>query len=160
MARKHAISPRDCGDFLVTLFSEYGRYPLHPGRPFFPGKRRLSSSCLTSGEPLVVSISLSRLWWSRINVLLLSGIFTIQKYFPAVLSSWATVVLLSPACDQHSALQILRPALRNDHPALYYPSSAEKIGQFSLPAVRMPYRALGSNLLRRFMQRTAFLPKW
>ncbi|EPD7468715.1 hypothetical protein ACSD30_004386, partial [Escherichia coli] len=27
---------------------------------------------------------------------------------------------------------------------LYYPSSAEKIGQFSLPAVRMPYRALGS----------------
>ncbi|EFK48428.1 hypothetical protein HMPREF9345_05181 [Escherichia coli MS 107-1] len=43
--------------------------------------------------------------------------------------------------------------------ALYYPSSAEKIGQFSLPAVRMPYRALGSNLLRRFMQRTAFLPK-
>ncbi|EOU5160494.1 hypothetical protein ACSOO1_001600 [Escherichia coli] len=42
---------------------------------------------------------------------------------------------------------------------LYYPSSAEKIGQFSLPAVRMPYRALGSNLLRRFMQRTAFLPK-
>ncbi|MCV8194523.1 hypothetical protein ODR07_20195, partial [Escherichia coli] len=34
--------------------------------------------------------------------------------------------------------------------ALYYPSSAEKIGQFSLPAVRMPYRALGSNLLRRF----------
>ncbi|WP_159096151.1 hypothetical protein [Escherichia coli] len=41
----------------------------------------------------------------------------------------------------------------------YYPSSAEKIGQFSLPAVRMPYRALGSNLLRRFMQRTAFLPK-
>ncbi|KXN17719.1 hypothetical protein AUS40_24235, partial [Escherichia coli] len=40
--------------------------------------------------------------------------------------------------------------------ALYYPSSAEKIGQFSLPAVRMPYRALGSNLLRRFMQRTAF----
>ncbi|WP_223718972.1 ribosome hibernation-promoting factor, HPF/YfiA family, partial [Escherichia coli] len=25
---------------------------------------------------------------------------------------------------------------------LYYPSSAEKIGQFSLPAVRMPYRAL------------------
>ncbi len=27
------------------------------------------------------------------------------------------------------------------------------------PAVRMPYRALGSNLLRRFMQRTAFLPK-
>ncbi|MBY8771221.1 hypothetical protein KOI49_22735, partial [Escherichia coli] len=30
--------------------------------------------------------------------------------------------------------------------ALYYPSSAEKIGQFSLPAVRMPYRALGSNL--------------
>jgi hypothetical protein len=43
--------------------------------------------------------------------------------------------------------------------SLYYPSSAEKIGQFSLPAVRMPYRALGSNLLRRFMQRTAFLPK-
>ncbi|GCI97835.1 inner membrane protein [Escherichia coli] len=43
--------------------------------------------------------------------------------------------------------------------ALYYPSSAEKIGQFSLPAVRMPYRALGSNLLRRFMQRTAFHPK-
>ncbi|MGC0628408.1 hypothetical protein ACPC2D_22860, partial [Escherichia coli] len=42
---------------------------------------------------------------------------------------------------------------------LFYPSSAEKIGQFSLPAVRMPYRALGSNLLRRFMQRTAFLPK-
>ncbi|CTV47994.1 baseplate assembly protein [Escherichia coli] len=37
--------------------------------------------------------------------------------------------------------------------------AAEKIGQFSLPAVRMPYRALGSNLLRRFMQRTAFLPK-
>ncbi|MEN3075295.1 hypothetical protein ABNY75_12220 [Escherichia coli] len=27
--------------------------------------------------------------------------------------------------------------------ALYYPSCAEKIGQFSLPAVRMPYRALG-----------------
>ncbi|OKU75268.1 hypothetical protein AWP48_16660 [Escherichia coli] len=43
--------------------------------------------------------------------------------------------------------------------ALYYPSSAEKIGHFSLPAARMPYRALGSNLLRRFMQRTAFLPK-
>ncbi|AUY84682.1 hypothetical protein BWI85_03105 [Escherichia coli] len=47
----------------------------------------------------------------------------------------------------------------NTNRALYYPSSAEKIGQFSLPAVRMPYRALGSNLLRRFMQRTAFLPK-
>ena len=47
----------------------------------------------------------------------------------------------------------------DDIEALYYPSSAEKIGQFSLPAVRMPYRALGSNLLRRFMQRTAFLPK-
>ncbi|KAA9950536.1 hypothetical protein F7F08_31135, partial [Escherichia coli] len=46
----------------------------------------------------------------------------------------------------------------DDIEALYYPSSAEKIGQFSLPAVRMPYRALGSNLLRRFMQRTAFLP--
>ncbi|MCE0525164.1 SGNH/GDSL hydrolase family protein, partial [Escherichia coli] len=46
-----------------------------------------------------------------------------------------------------------------DNQTLYYPSSAEKIGQFSLPAVRMPYRALGSNLLRRFMQRTAFLPK-
>lgn len=45
------------------------------------------------------------------------------------------------------------------YPALYYPSSAEKIGQFSLPAVRMPYPALGSNLRGRFMQRTAFLPK-
>ncbi|MCZ0310210.1 hypothetical protein OZG88_23820, partial [Escherichia coli] len=42
--------------------------------------------------------------------------------------------------------------------ALYYPSSAEKIGQFSLPAVRMPYPTLGSNLRGRFMQRTAFLP--
>ncbi|WP_159098591.1 hypothetical protein [Escherichia coli] len=50
-------------------------------------------------------------------------------------------------------VDVLRPDGR------YYPSSAEKIGQFSLPAVRMPYRALGSNLLRRFMQRTAFLPK-
>ncbi|AQW75640.1 hypothetical protein B2H83_24110 [Escherichia coli M8] len=49
--------------------------------------------------------------------------------------------------------------MRYAYQALYYPSSAEKIGQFSLPAVRMPYRALGSNLLRRFMQRTAFLPK-
>ncbi|MBN6240901.1 hypothetical protein JZM14_28485, partial [Escherichia coli] len=49
--------------------------------------------------------------------------------------------------------------LSASYQALYYPSSAEKIGQFSLPAVRMPYRALGSNLLRRFMQRTAFLPK-
>ncbi|STK04606.1 inner membrane protein YeeA [Escherichia coli] len=49
--------------------------------------------------------------------------------------------------------------MRFAYQALYYPSSAEKIGQFSLPAVRMPYRALGSNLLRRFMQRTAFLPK-
>ncbi|BBP27935.1 hypothetical protein VEE72_40560 [Escherichia coli] len=49
--------------------------------------------------------------------------------------------------------------LNASYQALYYPSSAEKIGQFSLPAVRMPYRALGSNLLRRFMQRTAFLPK-
>ncbi|CEK03603.1 conserved hypothetical protein [Escherichia coli O26:H11] len=49
--------------------------------------------------------------------------------------------------------------LTASYQALYYPSSAEKIGQFSLPAVRMPYRALGSNLLRRFMQRTAFLPK-
>ncbi|MDA6293364.1 major capsid protein, partial [Escherichia coli] len=29
----------------------------------------------------------------------------------------------------------------DDIEALYYPSSAEKIGQFSLPAVRMPYRA-------------------
>ncbi len=48
--------------------------------------------------------------------------------------------------------------MRYAYQALYYPSSAEKIGQFSLPAVRMPYRALGSNLLRRFMQRTAFLP--
>ncbi len=47
--------------------------------------------------------------------------------------------------------------MRYAYQALYYPSSAEKIGQFSLPAVRMPYRALGSNLLRRFMQRTAFL---
>ncbi len=45
--------------------------------------------------------------------------------------------------------------MRFAYQALYYPSSAEKIGQFSLPAVRMPYRALGSNLLRRFMQRTA-----
>ncbi|WP_311235830.1 hypothetical protein [Escherichia coli] len=45
--------------------------------------------------------------------------------------------------------------MRYAYQALYYPSSAEKIGQFSLPAVRMPYRALGSNLLRRFMQRTA-----
>ncbi len=45
------------------------------------------------------------------------------------------------------------------YPALYYPSCAEKIGQFSLPAVRMPYPALGSNLRGRFMQRTAFLPK-
>ncbi|MGD7776640.1 hypothetical protein ACQCZK_13930, partial [Escherichia coli] len=43
--------------------------------------------------------------------------------------------------------------LAASYQALYYPSSAEKIGQFSLPAVRMPYRALGSNLLRRFMQR-------
>ncbi|OEL91206.1 hypothetical protein BHF15_23560, partial [Escherichia coli] len=49
--------------------------------------------------------------------------------------------------------------MRYAYQAWYYPSSAEKIGQFSLPAVRMPYRALGSNLLRRFMQRTAFLPK-
>ncbi|KEN72925.1 hypothetical protein AD40_0952 [Escherichia coli 1-392-07_S4_C3] len=49
--------------------------------------------------------------------------------------------------------------MRYAYQALYYPSSAEKIGQFSLPAARMPYRALGSNLLRRFMQRTAFLPK-
>ncbi|MGS7663675.1 hypothetical protein AWP71_04980 [Escherichia coli] len=49
--------------------------------------------------------------------------------------------------------------MRFAYQVLYYPSSAEKIGQFSLPAVRMPYRALGSNLLRRFMQRTAFLPK-
>ncbi|WP_411511117.1 hypothetical protein [Escherichia coli] len=40
--------------------------------------------------------------------------------------------------------------MRYAYQALYYPSSAEKIGQFSLPAVRMPYRALGSNLLRRF----------
>ncbi len=55
--------------------------------------------------------------------------------------------------------QFSLPAVRMPYRALYYPSSAEKIGQFSLPAVRMPYRALGSNLLRRFMQRTAFLPK-
>ncbi|WP_411510908.1 hypothetical protein [Escherichia coli] len=41
--------------------------------------------------------------------------------------------------------------MRYAYQALYYPSSAEKIGQFSLPAVRMPYRALGSNLLRRFI---------
>ncbi len=34
--------------------------------------------------------------------------------------------------------------LNASYQALYYPSSAEKIGQFSLPAVRMPYRALGS----------------
>ncbi|MDF8596228.1 hypothetical protein OU604_03950, partial [Escherichia coli] len=36
--------------------------------------------------------------------------------------------------------------MRYAYQALYYLSSAEKIGQFSLPAVRMPYRALGSNL--------------
>ncbi|MGS6355791.1 hypothetical protein ACVGXE_25155, partial [Escherichia coli] len=41
--------------------------------------------------------------------------------------------------------------------ALYFPYSAEKIGQFYLPALRMPYRAIGSNLLRRFMHPTAFL---
>ncbi len=33
----------------------------------------------------------------------------------------------------------------DDIEALYYPSSAEKIGQFSLPAVRMPYRALNAS---------------
>ena len=49
--------------------------------------------------------------------------------------------------------------MRYAYQALYYPSSAEKIGQFSLPAVRMPYPALGSNLYGRFMRRTAFLPK-
>ncbi|PBR08690.1 hypothetical protein CRE08_06815 [Escherichia coli] len=31
---------------------------------------------------------------------------------------------------------------------MYYPSSAEKIGQFSLPAVRMPYRAYESPVCR------------
>ena len=61
----------------------------------------------------------------------------------------------------HPAISAPMPdaTLVASYQALYYPSSAEKIGQFSLPAVRMPYRALGSNLLRRFMQRTAFLPK-
>ncbi|MGC6039897.1 hypothetical protein VU576_20500, partial [Escherichia coli] len=57
----------------------------------------------------------------------------------------------------NTVLQFCIPASTCNQ-TLYYPSSAEKIGQFSLPAVRMPYRALGSNLLRRFMQRTAFLP--
>ena len=33
--------------------------------------------------------------------------------------------------------------LNASYQALYYPSCAEKIGQFSLPAARMPYRALG-----------------
>ncbi|OJK35856.1 hypothetical protein BK242_18300, partial [Escherichia coli] len=57
------------------------------------------------------------------------------------------------------SVRLIECLMRYAYQALYYPSSAEKIGQFSLPAVRMPYRALGSNLLRRFMQRTAFLPK-
>ncbi|HIB5809002.1 FUSC family protein, partial [Escherichia coli] len=57
----------------------------------------------------------------------------------------------------HWRIQLAK-SLTEYNRVLYYPSSAEKIGQFSLPAVRMPYRALGSNLLRRFMQRTAFLP--
>ncbi|MEB6106757.1 hypothetical protein MXF00_25155, partial [Escherichia coli] len=72
------------------------------------------------------------------------------------------IILLSSlvmGCTQHKTdmpRQLVKALPQ--YPALYYPSSAEKIGQFSLPAVRMPYRALGSNLLRRFMQRTAFLP--
>ncbi|HFI6384164.1 TPA: hypothetical protein ACGRTY_003102, partial [Escherichia coli] len=37
-------------------------------------------------------------------------------------------------------------AAQAPYPTLYYPSCAEKIGQFSLPAVRMPYPTLGSNL--------------
>ncbi|MDC9709563.1 hypothetical protein PSG37_16920, partial [Escherichia coli] len=65
-----------------------------------------------------------------------------------------------PGYARHQADEQTQNCLmRYAYQALYYPSSAEKIGQFSLPAVRMPYRALGSNLFRRFMQRTAFLPK-
>ncbi|MCI3290570.1 hypothetical protein ACBQ31_04050, partial [Escherichia coli] len=61
------------------------------------------------------------------------------------------------ALEPHFDKQTMEIHHTKHHQTLYYPSSAEKIGQFSLPAVRMPYRALGSNLLRRFMQRTAFL---
>ncbi|EHN82746.1 hypothetical protein ESRG_03833 [Escherichia coli TA124] len=41
------------------------------------------------------------------------------------------------------ALTMQASLMRYAYQALYYPSCAEKIGQFSLPAVRMPYRALG-----------------
>ncbi len=46
----------------------------------------------------------------------------------------------------HWRIQLAK-SLTEYNRVLYYPSSAEKIGQFSLPAVRMPYRALGSNLV-------------
>ncbi|WP_250206111.1 FUSC family protein, partial [Escherichia coli] len=42
----------------------------------------------------------------------------------------------------HWRIQLAK-SLTEYNRVLYYPSSAEKIGQFSLPAVRMPYRALG-----------------
>ncbi|MGU4610904.1 hypothetical protein ACVUTU_15585, partial [Escherichia coli] len=57
------------------------------------------------------------------------------EFDKAVAAMPVGVALLRTLIDQHNL-------------TLYYPSSAEKIGQFSLPAVRMPYRALGSNLLR------------
>ncbi|ANK01832.1 hypothetical protein WLH_00571 [Escherichia coli O25b:H4] len=45
-------------------------------------------------------------------------------------------------------------AARAPYPTLYYPSSAEKIGQFSLPAVRMPYPTYGSLSLVGLIRRT------
>ncbi|HCO8670393.1 TPA: superoxide dismutase [Mn], partial [Escherichia coli] len=42
------------------------------------------------------------------------------------------------ALEPHFDKQTMEIHHTKHHQTLYYPSSAEKIGQFSLPAVRMP----------------------
>ncbi len=46
------------------------------------------------------------------------------------------------------ALTMRACLMRYAYKGLVYTSSAEKIGQFCMPSVRLPYRALGSKQLR------------
>ena len=71
----------------------------------------------------------------------------------AIVDELAPELIKRNAIGYESASQLLITA--GDNPQRL----RSELGQFSLPAARMPYPALGSNLCRRFMQRTAVLPK-
>lgn len=112
MAWVQERSPRDCGDFFVTLFQYAADIHCILAVAFF----------LSKGSYVASVLHLMSLWWHPWvckqtlihNVMMLSEMFIAQSAVP---SSWATVVLLSPVFEQHAVLLFLRPAHRDDHPA-------------------------------------------